>query len=473
MRSSAKPLKSLVSSRPSLFAILSRPISSPSSVDPRSTDPNPQMDPPSSPIHAAIDAGSSVRKPISLWPGMYHSPVTNALWEARSSIFERLLDPSAKEGPPQVELLTKSPSQSRTTVIYKFSSDYILREQYRDPTNEVRIGKLLEDLDALAGTIAVKHCSDEDCTTRPLLLVTASVDKMVLKKPIRVDTDLKIVGAVTYVGRSSIDIQIEVTQFPLDNSEPSDPIALTANFTFVARDSKTGKAAPVNRLVPETEKEKQLFNEREARDKLRKRKREEQKKGIENGFAHFFQGEEADRLRNLLAEGRVFCDFPALVDRNSILLRDTRLENALICQPQQRNLHGRIFGGFLMHRAFELGFSTAYAFVGHMPHFLEVDHVDFLKPVDVGDFLRLKSCVLYTQLDNPDQPLINVEVVAHVTRPELRTSEVSNTFYFTFTVNQDALKNGLKIRNVVPATEEEARRILERMDAEKLYDGSQ
>lgn len=37
-----------------------------------------------------------------------------------------------------------------------FSSDYILREQYKDPWNEVRIGKLLEDLDALAGTISVK-----------------------------------------------------------------------------------------------------------------------------------------------------------------------------------------------------------------------------------------------------------------------------------------------------------------------------
>lgn len=42
--------------------------------------------------------------------------------------------------------------------------------------------------------------------------MTASVDKMELKKPIRVDTDLNIAGAVTYVGRSSIDIQIEVTQ---------------------------------------------------------------------------------------------------------------------------------------------------------------------------------------------------------------------------------------------------------------------
>ncbi|KAG8050528.1 hypothetical protein GUJ93_ZPchr0009g1002 [Zizania palustris] len=313
----------------------------------------------------------------------------------------------------------------------------------------------------------VQHCSDEDSTTRPLLLVTASVDKMVLKKPLRVDTDLKIAGAVTYVGRSSIDIQIEVTQVDQDSNMPSDPITLTANFTFVARDSITGKSAPVNRLSPETEREKQLFREREARDKMRKRKRE-QKGVLENGIDKLHA--EAERLNALLAEGRVFSDLPALADRNSILLKDTRLENSLICQPQQRNLHGRIFGGFLMHRAFELAFSTAYAFVGQRPCFLEVDHVDFLKPVDVGDFLRFKSCVLYTQLDSPEQPLVNVEVVAHVTRPELRRSEVSNTFHFTFTVSSDALKNGLKIRHVVPSTEEEARRILERMDAEGLFD---
>lgn len=65
---------------------------------------------------------------------------------------------------------------------------------------------------SLQNLIDMQHCSDEDSTTRPLLVVTASVDKMELKKPIRVDTDLKIAGAVTYVGRSSIDIQIEVTQ---------------------------------------------------------------------------------------------------------------------------------------------------------------------------------------------------------------------------------------------------------------------
>ncbi|XP_026423319.1 acyl-coenzyme A thioesterase 9, mitochondrial-like isoform X4 [Papaver somniferum] len=305
-----------------------------------------------------------------------------------------------------------------------------------------------------------QHCSDEDSTTRPLLLVTASVDKMVLRKPLRVDADLRIAGAVTWVGRSSIEIQLEVTQPSQDSSRASEDVALTANFTFVARDSKTNKSAPVNRVLPESEQEKMLWEEAEARDKTRKRKRGEKKIDIENG--------EDKRLKALLAEGRIFCDMPALANRDSILLKDTCLEYSLICQPQQRNIHGRIFGGFLMHRAFELAYSTAYAFAGLVPCFLEVDHVDFLRPVDVGDFLRFKSCVLYTELDNPLQPLINIEVVAHVTRPELRTSEVSNTFHFTFSVrNPETLKNGSSIRSVVPATEEEARRILERMDADK------
>lgn len=89
---------------------------------------------------------------------MYHSPVTNALWEARSSIFEKSQElPS--DAASESELVPKTPAQSRTSIIYKFSSDYILREQYRNPWNEIRSGKLLEDLDALAGTISFKVLS--------------------------------------------------------------------------------------------------------------------------------------------------------------------------------------------------------------------------------------------------------------------------------------------------------------------------
>ena len=163
--------------------------------------------------------------------------------------------------------------------------------------------------------------------------------------------------------------------FPLsaESSNTSDSVVLTANFIFVALDCKTRKAVPVNRLSPETEQEKLHFEEAEARNNLRKRKRGGDRRDFENG--------DVNRLEALLAEGRIFCDMPALADRESILLRDTCLENSLICQPQQRNIHGRIFGGFLIRRAFELAFSTAYVFAGMVPCFLEVDHVDFLRPV--------------------------------------------------------------------------------------------
>jgi len=52
-------------------------------------------------------------------------------------------------------------------------------------------------------------------------------------------------------------------------------VALVANFTFVARDSETKKAAPVNQLVPETEEEKRLYAQGEARNELKKQQRKQ------------------------------------------------------------------------------------------------------------------------------------------------------------------------------------------------------
>jgi len=73
-------------------------------------------------------------------------------------------------------------------------------------------------------------------------------------------------------------------------------VAIVANFTFVARDSKTKKAAPVNQLVPETEEEKRLYALGEARNELKKQQR---KQGIPDASK-----EEVDkqRLKDILYE---------------------------------------------------------------------------------------------------------------------------------------------------------------------------
>ncbi|KAJ7561338.1 hypothetical protein O6H91_03G024400 [Diphasiastrum complanatum] len=364
------------------------------------------------------EASTGAHQDFSLWPGLYRSPVTAALWSIRSKIPDKV----AENGCAETKLLTRTPDESRTSVLYAFSIDPILRELYRSPWNHCRIGKLLEDLDALAGTIAMKHCAGNDGTTRPLILVTASVDKISLKKPIRLDTDLKLAGAVAWTGRSSMQIRMQVIQ-PATDDQSEDSASLIANFTFVARDAKTRRAAPVNPLVPQSDEEKELFLKGQEEDSRRKQEK------MQNEALHSKEVQQKDeRLRNLLAEGRILIDMPALANRYSVLMQDTKLENALICQPQQRNLHGRIFGGFLMRRAFELAFSTCYVFGGQRPIFLEVDHVDFHRPVDVGNLLRFKSCVLYTETENIQKPLMHVEVAAFVTQPESRFSEVRLNF---------------------------------------------
>jgi len=79
---------------------------------------------------------------------------------------------------------------------------------------------------------------------------------------------------------------------------------------------------------------------------------------------------------------------------------------------------GRIFGGFLMRRAFELAFATCYSFAGSRPAFLLVEEISFKKPVDVGDLLRLKSSVLHVEhMYNPGPPWLKARsshAVVHI-----------------------------------------------------------
>lgn len=48
-------------------------------------------------------------------------------------------------------------------------------------------------------------------------------------------------------------------------------------------------------------------------------------------------------------------------------------ESTVLMQPQERNIHNKIFGGFLMRKAFELAWSTAYVFSSQKPILLAVD----------------------------------------------------------------------------------------------------
>jgi len=361
---------------------------------------------------------------------------------------------SDKYHPPADPNKGKHPSESEVGIAYPFSQDQFLLETYRNPWGEMRFGKILEDLDALAGNIAFNHVEGNP------LIVTAGVDRIRVRNRPDIGADQYLSGKVTWVGSSSMEIRMKIS------ASEDGPEWLEAYFTFVTLHPETKRAIKISPLLPETNEDRAHFELGAVKAQAKKNAR---KSKLQLGRPLSEQSLKIDaRAAQLLEEAGTLLRMPSLADPNTMLMDQTSQSNAMVAQPQARNLHDRIFGGFLMRRAFELAFATAYMFGGDKPRFLEVDDISFDKPVDVGDLLVFKSHVLYTMPDGGNLgsyvdehnglPLVNIEVECWVTCPEQRKAEVSNHFYFTF-----ALPNKKTCRRVLPANIDQARRQASRM----------
>lgn len=318
--------------------------------------------------------------------------------------------------------------------------------------------QILEDLDALAGNIAFHHVFGTP------LIVTAGVDRIRLRMRPRIENDVHLSGKVTWVGSSSMEIRMQCAD--LDTQEEW----LEAYFTFVTLDPLTKKPISMPALLPTNHEERAQFELGALKAKAKKLARRDK---LQVGKPLTEGSLKVDSLAaSLLEEAGPLIRMPSLADPHSILMHNTKMQNAMVAQPQMQNLHNRIFGGFLMRRAFELAFANAYVFGGRRPIFLEVDDISFDSPVDIGDLLVFNSRVLYTLpeggflgdylIDHANQSLVMMEVEAWVTEPEKAEARVSNHFYFTF-----ALPKGSTCRKVLPSNIDEARRMASRMTADR------
>ena len=109
-------------------------------------------------------------------------------------------------------------------------------------------GRLMDWMETCAGISAQKH-SDS-------LVVTASVDNISFKKPIKLGSVVTIRSQVTRSFKSSMEVYIEV--IAQNFSENIRFSSNSAYFTFVAIDEK-GQPKAVPEVLPETEKEKELY----------------------------------------------------------------------------------------------------------------------------------------------------------------------------------------------------------------------
>jgi len=378
--------------------------------------------------------------------GVHKSPIVQLLWKERANL-QRV---TADGGKMQEKLLTKTARDSRVAVSYNFKDDSLLKEQYANFNGLIQFSKLFEDLDALAGNVAFKHCDDDDPETRMPHLVTASVDRIRLAPSIAItlDQNYEMSGQVSWVGSSSLIIHMKLTR------EADVVDVLVANFTFVARDIMSGKSCRVNRLEPETQEEKRLFQLADDKNKARRLARAAGKAAAGTEV----DATQAALAKELLDQGRLLQDMPGLAVGDAVLIHQTQRETMIICQPQQRNTAGRMFGGYLMRCAYRCAFPTAYMFAGSFPHFVEVDEVSFIHPVEVGDICEFNGRVMltYTKV----RPILHVEVTASVLKPDQKSSLVTNVFNFVFELRPKPGQALPVIKRVFPATNTIAQRVV-------------
>lgn len=309
----------------------------------------------------------------------------------------------------------------------------------------------------MAGNIAFHHVYGTP------LIVTAGVDRIRLRRRPLIGADQHLSGKVTWVGNSSMEIRMQCVEDGCDEEW------LEAYFTFVTLDPVSKKPVTMPSLLPQTNEERVHFELGAMKAQAKKNRRMNK---LTVGQPLTDASLQVDRqAAALLNEAGPLLRMPSLANPKSILMNSTQMQNAMIAQPQALNLHNRIFGGFLMRRAFELAFANAYIFGGAKPKFLEVDDISFDSPVDVGDLLVFNSRVLYTMPeggflgeyveDHSNCPLLMLEVEAWVTEPERASAKISNHFYFTF-----CLPKGTPCREVLPANIDEARRMASRMAAD-------
>jgi len=147
----------------------------------------------------------------------------------------------------------KTPSESAV------ETRYLVMPQQANPQGTAFGGAIVSWIDMVAAMAGQRHCGCE--------VVTAQIDTLVFRHPIHIGDQVVLRAAVNYVGRSSMEVGVQVIR---ENPYTGDQIvATTAHLTLVALD-KDQKPTPVPPLCPQTPEEKQRYERAKRRVQERK-----------------------------------------------------------------------------------------------------------------------------------------------------------------------------------------------------------
>lgn len=147
----------------------------------------------------------------------------------------------------------KSPRQSAV------ETRYLIMPHQANPYGTAFGGVIVAWIDMVAAMTAQRHCGKE--------VVTAGIDSLVFKEPIRIGDHVVLKASVNYVSRSSMEVGVQVTRE--DPYSGEQVIATTAYLTFVALDENK-RPTPAPPIVPETDEEKRRYEHAQLRVQARK-----------------------------------------------------------------------------------------------------------------------------------------------------------------------------------------------------------
>ena len=419
--------------------------------------------------------------------------VTSGLWRLRLNQTKEGKKQNGRTSsdklPERAPLQERPPWQSEIVVSYDFLDNQSILNEYIRFDGGVRFGRILEDMDSLAGNVAECHADNDD--DYPLSFVTAAVDRIDLKRRFPLNKNLVMEGKPIYVGTSSVNVAIRV----YDKKDP-DFLICSASFIMVAKDGITGKTTTVNALLLDDEKAQQNFIRGRYEAQIKKEERGKRLTVIKP------TSEESHLIHQFWLDANVKHRIDMQDKDKFIAINDTSLTSTTICQPQQLNRNGKIFGGHLMRIAYELARVTAYRYIGGLqniydndidhaqlisghPQFVSSDEITFNHPVSVGCIIRNESVVACTDTMNTIIERESVDFVTtrkammilvrtYIQEPGSQEEILSNVFSFCYVVPNP--KRPLK--RVIPLTYEESmiylqgKRALDQTTKIAIRDGS-
>ena len=303
---------------------------------------------------------------------------------------------------PAIPKEISSPSTSLIQIRLPLEKvDEVQRVFIRFLPDKIRVGRLLEALDFISNYVAYEHCKTQSIS-KLCTMMTVCVDHLSFFRNLRADKNIIINAYPTFTGNSTVEIRTDLYQEQMNGDTI---MAASALFVMVARDfNDFSKAFTVPPLVIDHEEDIAKAKLRYELGKINQANR----KLINSSSLYKTppSQEESNEMHEFFTN--LIQNKPGAKKSTFVRMKDTTKTKSVLMYNQDKNINGKIFGGYLMRESIEFAWLVAYLHCsGDHPEFEAIDDFHFMNSIDVGSIVDFEAQVTFAE-----NLFIHVQVIA-------------------------------------------------------------